>query len=198
MMEKKIALVLLAAGDSRRFGSNKLLSSFNGKPMYRCLTDQLAQLSESLFARKILVTQYEEIAVDLGRQGYVVVRNTQSERGISHSIHLALENLPDEIDAVCFSVCDQPWLQGSTIEALLRGWQTSGRGIGCLSCQGRTGNPVVFSRKYFSQLLSLIGDVGGKVVMKKHLEDVFFYKINNKKELLDIDKNTCHKDMDSL
>lgn len=198
MKEKKIAIALLAAGDSRRFGSNKLVSSFNGKPMYRSLTDQLALLPESLFARKILVTQYEEIAADLGQQGYVVVRNTQCERGISHSIYLALKILPDEIDAVCFAVCDQPWLQGATIEAFMRAWRSSGRGIGCLSFQGRTGNPVIFSRKYFPELFILIGDVGGKTVLKKHLDDVFYFEIENKKELLDIDKNTCHKDIDSI
>lgn len=198
MMKKKFAIALLAAGDSRRFGSNKLMSSINGKPLYCWLAGQLAQLPKHLFVRKILVTQYEEIAADLGQQGYVIVRNTQSTRGISHSIQLALENLPDEADAVCFAVCDQPWLEGATIEAFLRAWQTSKKGIGCLSYRGQTGNPVVFSRKYFPELLSLTGDVGGKKVLKRHLEDVFFFEIENKKELLDIDKNTCHKDRDSL
>lgn len=196
MQEKKLALVLLAAGNSRRYGGNKLLSYVAGKQMYRCLPDQLAQLD--CFTRKILVTQYDEIAADLGRQGYVVVRNTEVWRGISHSIYLALNHVPDDIDAVCFAVCDQPWLRGTTVEAFLKGWRASGKGIGCVSCQGRSGNPVVFSRPYFPKLLALTGDVGGKTVMKKHLDDVFFYEINNKKELLDIDKNTCHKEGDSL
>lgn len=197
-MKKKITLVLLAAGDSRRFGGNKLLSSFNGKPMYRCLTDQLAQLSDSLFDRKILVTQYEEIAADLGGHGYVVVRNTQSTLGISHSIHLALEQIADETAAACFAVCDQPWLQASTVEAFIRAWAASQKGMGCLSCRGCPGNPAVFSRRYFPELLSLGGDVGGKKILKKHLDDVFLFDVKNEKELLDIDKNTCHKDADSL
>lgn len=197
MQEKKLALVLLAAGNSRRYGGNKLLSYVDGKPMYRCLADQLAQLKDC-FTRKILVTRYDAIAADLGRQGYVTVRNTEVWRGISHSIYLALNQVTDDIDAVCFAVCDQPWLRGTTVEAFLKGWQVSGKGIGCLSCQGRTGNPAVFSRLYFPELLALTGDVGGKTVLKKHLDDVFFYEINNKKELLDIDKNTCHQEGDSL
>ena len=40
----KISLILLAAGDSRRFGSNKLLYELHGKPMYRYSVDEVAKL----------------------------------------------------------------------------------------------------------------------------------------------------------
>ncbi len=195
-MSKKIALVLLAAGDSRRFGGNKLLSDVGGIPMYRHLADQVAALPGDLFCQKILVTQYPEIAEDLESSGYEVVENTQSCLGISHSIHLALDHLHKQTDAACFAVCDQPWLRGETIQAFLKQWKHSDKGIGCLGYKDRLGNPGVYSRNYFTELYALSGDVGGKQVLSRHQDDVYLYMVENEKELTDIDKNACHRDGD--
>lgn len=188
--EKCVALVLLAAGDSRRFHGNKLLCTFQGKAMYRHITDQAAQLPEGFFQKKILVTQYPEIAKDLAGKGYEVVMNHDSQLGISHSIHLALQALgqPEpEVDAACFAVCDQPWLRKETIEALLSAWEESGQGLACLCHQGDFGNPAIFARKYWGELLALRGDVGGKRVLRMHLDDLCLYEVEDGKELVDID-----------
>ena len=53
--------------------------------------------------------------------------------------------------------------------------------------KGNLGNPTIFSRKYKDELLNLKGDVGGKFVMKKHLEDLEKLLITDKLELMDID-----------
>lgn len=199
-----VALVLLAAGDSRRFHGNKLLSIFQGKAMYRHIVDQVSQLPEGFFCRKILVTQYPEIAEDLGNEGYEVVENHESHLGISHSIHLALKTLgtpagsaelaePAELavaaeaDAVCFAVCDQPWLRRATIEALFETWEKSGQGLACLCHQGNFGNPAVFERQYWAELMELQGDVGGKRVLRRHLDDLCLCEVEDGKELVDID-----------
>jgi molybdenum cofactor cytidylyltransferase len=87
----KLTLILLAAGDSRRFDGNKLLTPFHGKAMYQYIVEEVAKLPDDLFDKKIVVTQYREIMEDLGKRGYLVVENVQSSLGISHSIHLALE-----------------------------------------------------------------------------------------------------------
>lgn len=186
--EKRVALVLLAAGDSRRFHGNKLLSDFQGKPMYRHIVDQAAQLPEDFFWQKILVTQYPEIAEDLERDGYEVLINRDSQLGISHSIHLALQALgQSEADAACFAVCDQPWLRKETVEELLSAWRDGGQGLACLCHQGDFGNPAVFARKYWKELLDLRGDVGGKRVLRRHLDDLCLFEVEDGKELVDID-----------
>lgn len=186
--EKRVALVLLAAGDSRRFHGNKLLSDFQGKPMYRYIVDQAAQLPDDFFCQKILVTQYQEIAEDMAGDGYEVLINRDSQLGISHSIHLALKALGQaEADAACFAVCDQPWLRRETIEALLSAWRESGQGLACLCHQGDFGNPAIFARKYWKELLDLRGDVGGKRVLRRHLDDLCLFEVEDGKELVDID-----------
>lgn len=188
MEQKHIVLVLLAAGDSRRFHGNKLLTEFRGKPMYRYLIDEIAALPSQLFARKIVVSQYPEILDSLAEEGYETVENNESILGISHSIQLALKQMDGTEDAVCFAVCDQPFLKGKTIEALVTGWSESQKGMGCVSFQGRDGNPTIFSRRYEPALMLLAGDVGGKKVMRQFPDDLFRLEAADGQELEDIDE----------
>lgn len=187
----KLVLILLAAGDSKRFRGNKLLHLFEGKPMYQYLVDEVERLEEcsgELFERKIVVTQYQKIMDDLGVRGYQVVENHESELGISHSIELgilAAEKCGGQ--GFCFAVCDQPYLKGETIQTLVEGFLQSGKGIGCLSCQGELGNPAIFSTRYREELLSLEGDVGGRRVIRKHPEDLYLCEVENGRELVDVD-----------
>jgi molybdenum cofactor cytidylyltransferase len=186
-----LALILLAAGDSRRFGGNKLLHNFRGKSMYQYIVDEVDKLSPDLFDRKVCVTQYEEIGNQLRENGYEVVENKESHLGISHSIHLALNSLKDlEGDwAYCFAVCDQPYLKAMTIEDLVSGWKASGKGIGCLCNLGDLGNPAIFSDRYRQELMELEGDVGGKRVIRRHIDDLYLHEVDDGMELVDIDVN---------
>ena len=86
----KINLILLAAGSSRRFGSNKLLYEFEGKLMYRHIVDEIAKLKDDVFAKKIVISQYNEILSGLSKEGYMAIRNTESQLGISYSIQLGI------------------------------------------------------------------------------------------------------------
>ncbi|MDD3254150.1 MAG: selenium-dependent molybdenum cofactor biosynthesis protein YqeB [Lachnospiraceae bacterium] len=185
---QRIALVLLAAGDSRRFRGNKLLAELDHKPMYRHIADQIAACAPERFAQKLVVSQYPEILEDLNAEGYLAVENRDSSLGVSHSIHLALEHLEKTVTAICFAVCDQPWLTCRTIEGLLAGWERSGKGMGCPTCGGNDGNPAVFSRSYEKALFMLEGDVGGRKVMKRFPEDVYRFAVSDERELADLDE----------
>jgi molybdenum cofactor cytidylyltransferase len=205
LSSKKIALILLAAGNSIRFGGNKLLSAYHNKRMYRHIVDQVEKLEPETFAEKIVVSQYREILEDLAANGYTAVKNPAPEQGISHSIHLGLgvvrslrndeKNEPDAVssgreaavDAVCFAVCDQPDLKAETLAGFIAGWEKSGKTIGCLSHDGIAGNPVIFDVRYADELLTLTGDVGGKRVLKAHPEEVYYHEITDSAELVDID-----------
>jgi molybdenum cofactor cytidylyltransferase len=201
---KKIALILLAAGNSVRFGGNKLLSVYHGKRMYRHIVDQVEKLAPETFAEKIVVSQYREILKDLVEKGYTAVENPAPEQGISHSIHLGLgvvhslreaENESDAasagretvVDAVCFAVCDQPDLKAETLAGFIAEWEKSGKTIGCLSHDGIAGNPVIFDVRYTDELCALTGDVGGKRVLRAHPEEVYYHEITDGAELVDID-----------
>lgn len=182
-----MTLILLAAGDSLRFNGNKLLYEINGKPMYRYVIEAIAQLPEGLFSRKLIVTQYDEIMESMKDSGYKIIANRDSRLGISHSIHLALEELDKEDTDFLFAVCDQPYLQSSTIEALVRGFWESQKGLACLCCRGESGNPAIFSSRYRKKLMELTGDRGGKKIIAAHMSDVFLLETADPRELKDID-----------
>lgn len=186
----ELYLILLAAGDSRRFQGNKLLYPLAGKPMYRYVADEFEGLPGEVFSKKIVVTQYKEIGRDLKGMGYQVIENLHSEWGISYSIRLALESLAGTHGACCFAVCDQPHLKGRSVEELADRWRESGKGIGALCFRGEPGNPVIFSEKYREELLELAGDTGGKRVLKKHMDDVYLHEVESARQLQDIDERT--------
>lgn len=179
----KINLILLASGNSLRFKGNKLLESVNNKPMYMNVVEKIIKLN---FNKIILVTQYEEIKDELSKYPIQVVMNGNSELGISHSIKLGI-NEDAEVDAYMFMVCDQPFISLGSMENLIDRFIKSNKGMACVEHNGSLGNPTIFSRKYKHELLSLNGDVGGKMVMKKHLDDLEKVQIIHEVELVDID-----------
>ena len=195
----KIALIMLAAGNSRRFGSNKLLYEIEGKPMYQHILERLLAVVEvkNVYKKSLpsfrnhkvsvtVVTQYEEIRCEALALGARVYDNPHPDEGISSSMQIGLKaNL--DADACLFTVSDQPWLTKKTILQLLRLLETSGKGIACVSCNGKLGNPCVFTRNYYDQLLSITGDRGGKSVIMANREDTAVLQVDDRRELMDMD-----------
>lgn len=178
----KLALIMLAAGNSRRFGSNKLVYHVEGKEMYLHTLEQLflvkEALQEGVSCQITVVTQYQEITEAAKKMGAHVLLNAHPEEGISSSLKIGLRaNLDSR--ACLFTVADQPWLTAETVECLIREFLESGRDIGCISQDGTPGNPCIFAEKYYQELLMLEGDKGGKKVLKAHPEDVFFLPATN-------------------
>ncbi len=207
----KIAMIMLAAGNSRRFGANKLLYEIDGIPMYRHVLEQLDDtkkkieniyseysdivqlnnlyinnITAKIFCNIIVITQYDAIAEAVKTKEIQVLYNPHPEDGISSSVKIGL-NASLDADAVLFTVSDQPWLTSETICELIHVFLNTSKGIACVSCQGKMGNPCIFDRKYYNELLSLEGDKGGKKVIMKHLDDTQIYEIEAGRELEDID-----------
>lgn len=191
--EKRIRMILLAAGFSRRFGENKLLYPIKGRPMYLWTMERLKEIQkEGLADSLVVVSQYEEILTEAARQGISGVKNLHSERGISSSLQIGLEaagcfKIRDTETYYMFFVADQPFLRKETVENFLADFEKSGKKIGCMSYRKTPGNPVIFHECFVPELMALQGDTGGKKVLKKHLEEVFFYEVQDPGELEDWD-----------
>ena len=184
---EKITLVMLAAGNSRRFGSNKLLYEIDGMPMYlRTLAKLQKAASELGDCEIIVVTQYEEIAAKANTLGVKVLINPQPERGISSSMQIGLATAKDS-SACLFTVSDQPWLTAETIINLVDKFRDEQKGMACTIFGTKTGNPCIFSREYYQELMEITGDKGGKQIINRHPEDVTYFKIEDARELQDID-----------
>lgn len=202
----KINLILLASGFSRRFNGNKLLAELNEKPLYMHIVDKIIELNceeekpDLYFNKIICVTQYEEIEKRLKDTKIHVVRNYNSDLGISNSIKLGI-NYDTEADGYMFMVCDQPFIKKETIIRMIEVFSYGTKGIAAIGRKETTtggekdiiGNPVIFSRKYIDELSALEGDKGGKKVVMKHMDDVEIIEAEDKIELADIDTQEVYE-----
>ena len=179
----RINLILLAAGNSKRFNGNKLLAIYKDKPIYMHIVEKVLGLE---FNKIICVTQYKEIKEALLNTNINVVMNNNSSLGISSSIKLGI-NFDKNADGYMFMVCDQPFISVQTLKSVIDNFINGDKGIVCVGCGDNKGNPVIFSKRYINELLSLEGDSGGKRILKGHLNDLNIVNVDNEIELIDID-----------
>lgn len=189
----KISLIYLAAGNSRRFGTNKLLYPWEGKPLYRHLLDRLVSIAFRHPKWEIIVvTQYPEIAGEVRHMGsslngrICAVISPDSCKGASYSIRAGLGAAVSSEACGCF-VADQPYLSELTAESFLLAMEKDRAGLGCVACKGSRGNPAWFSREYFPELERLKGDQGGRKVLERHLDQAVFFQVSEERELMDVD-----------
>lgn len=180
----KIGCVVMAAGASARFGrENKLLAPFGGKPLYRCA---FAAAAREAFYAVSVVSHYEEILSAAEAEGFIPVYNPAPEDGISLTVSLGLRSLPDA-DALMFLVADQPLLSQTTVSELISFFLEDPASIAAPACGGKRGNPVIFPKAFFPELLALRGDRGGSGVIKAHPDALRLYPLADKRELFDVD-----------
>lgn len=176
-------LIILAAGNSVRFGGKKLLHRIGDRKMYEYALDTALRTGFDT----AVVTQYNEIAEAASKRGFTAIINCFPEHGISYSVRLGTEHFKNK-DALIFAVCDQPYLKPETIQRLADEFERSQLTIARLTDGTHPGNPVIFDKRYIKELLSLSGDTGGKAVIKAHPDEVL-YILANSIELTDIDTN---------
>ena len=181
-MALKTGCVVMAAGNARRFGKNKLAAEVRGRSLIR---RALEAVPPEAFGAVAVVSQYPEV-LDLAESfRFTALRNEHPDWGISHTIRLGLEALGDCAGA-CFLVSDQPLLQRESVRALVELWQSQPDKIAALAHGGVRGNPCLFPARFFPELLELQEDRGGNTVIRRHEEDLILLEVAES-ELTDVD-----------
>ena len=164
-----------------------MLYEIDNKPMYLHTVDKLIDLKKSNenVDEIIFVTKYDKIIDNLKNKDIKVVKNNNSEFGISQSIKLGISNSFN--NAYMFIVCDQPYIKKETINKFINEFIRSKKNLGCVSNDGILLNPTIFTDKYKDKLLKLDGDKGGKKIILKNIDDLFIFDVLEKRELIDID-----------
>jgi molybdenum cofactor cytidylyltransferase len=182
----RIAAIVLAAGRSSRMGArNKLLEPIAGKTMVALVADTALQ---SGAAPVIVVTGFEAAGIEAKMTGLevVVARNAAFDEGLSSSLKAGLSALPPDCDGALILLGDMPAIDASVLGALITAF--TGRDAICVPVHGgRRGNPVLWGRSYFAEMMQLTGDFGAKTLMTLHADRVTEVEVGSEVIFADID-----------
>ncbi|MDD2533680.1 MAG: NTP transferase domain-containing protein [Eubacteriales bacterium] len=189
-MNRHLNIVLMAAGNSVRYGENKLLASIGGRPMYRNIFEHLLHYwqAHTDSCMVTVVSQYDVILEAALQAGCQTVFNPQPKLGISLTIQLGLTTgtSPNEQSGAVFFTADQPFIRYETIRDFLDRAILTPAGLLAAGSPSAPGNPVMFDQHYFAELQKLSGDQGGKMILHAHPDDTEWFFVA-KNELIDID-----------
>ena len=184
-MNEKIGCVIMASGMARRFGSNKLLHDFLGEPVMNRI---LRTMSAAPLAAKVVVTRHPEIRELCDEQNIPVVLHDMPLQSDTVALGVkALQEMCPDMTGCMFAASDQPCLSTESVTELCKSFQREPGQIWRMSWQGTVGNPVVFPKFTFNELLHLPPDKGGGAVIKKHPELVRTVEAKSERDLVDVD-----------
>ncbi|MEE9171079.1 MAG: nucleotidyltransferase family protein [bacterium] len=165
--QKNVAAILLAAGTASRMGrENKLLLKVAGKTILQWSVENvLASKVTQVFV--VAGKGFDEVQRCLSQFEVTVVRNSNYQSGISSSLKAGLKMVASSTDGALFLLADQPKLQPQTLNCFLELFSAGDKKIIAGQYDPITGNPVLFHRKYFNDLLQLHGDVGARALLKR-------------------------------
>ncbi len=184
----KVAGVVLAAGRSTRMGGpNKLLEIVEGRPLVRHAVE--AALGAAL-AEVVVVTGHQGASVKEALDGLPVrfATNLRYTEGLSTSLRAGLKALPDSVDGAVVLLGDMPRVTSALVTRLVAAFDpASGAHVVAPTREGRRGNPVLWGRRFFSELARIEGDVGGRHLLGVHGEAVREVAVEDSGALLDVD-----------
>ena len=168
----KIAAIILAAGQSARFaGGNKLLAEIDGQPLIRHIVTAVAA---SPVDDIVLVIAPDGAAVAAaavpGRWRAIKCQNATD--GLSASLQTGLRSVDANTQGAMIVLADMPRVTTGLLTALC--WEFIGSGCKNIvfpqSATGNQGNPVIWPRALFAELMTLVGDTGGKPILATYAD----------------------------
>jgi molybdenum cofactor cytidylyltransferase len=183
----KVAALVLAAGRSSRMGANKLLAAVEGRPMLRHAVE--AALA-SRAGPVLVVTGHEREGVEAALAGLPVsfVHSPAHAEGLSASLKAGIAALPPDVDAAVVCLGDMPRVAAGVVDRLIESYAPAeGRAVCVPTHAGKRGNPVLWDRRFFAEILDLRGDVGARHLIGAHADQVAEVPVEDAGVLLDVD-----------
>jgi molybdenum cofactor cytidylyltransferase len=185
-MTHQIAAIILAAGASSRMGRPKQLLDWGGRPLVRVVAEQAlaAQLDDVIV---MVGGAGDAVTAALAGLALRVVDNPAYAEGQSTSLRAGVAALGPAVAAAVVMLGDQPFVTAAIVERLIAEWRATGAAIVAPSYRGRRGNPVLFARAIFPELLAVAGDQGARAILAAHAAELRLVPFDDDRPLADID-----------
>ena len=185
---RRLAAVVLAAGRSTRMGGpNKLLAEIRGRPLVRIVVEEaLASHAKPV----IVVVGHQRGEVEKALAGLPVqfVHNPDFAQGLGTSLKAGIAAVPAEADGAIVCLADMPQVDASLLNRLIAAFDPDrGALIVMPTVEGRRGNPVLWSRRFFPDLMAIEGDVGARHFIARYGEAVVEVPLEGRAALVDVD-----------
>ena len=183
---KKIWAIILAAGESKRMGANKLLLPYKKNYIINYVINYInkSQINHSLL---VLGAFREDILKAIEGEQIDVCYNRNYQNGMLSSVQCGIRALPENTDAVMIFLGDQPTNNESVINTLIEEYHSCPKGIVVPVYEGKRGHPLLIDSKYFIEIFNLNPDIGLRELLQKHKDDIRLVKVNEAGILRDID-----------
>jgi molybdenum cofactor cytidylyltransferase len=183
-----IAALVLGAGKSSRMGGpNKLLAEINGKPLICIVVDEALKSH----ARPVIVVtghQRERVEAVLAGLPVQLVHNPHFADGLGTSLKTGIAALPADVDGVIVCLGDMPQVDAAMIDNLIGALDPDkGALVAVPTIDGKRGNPVVWSRRFFPDLMAVEGDIGARHLIGRYGEAVAEVPLAGAGALTDVD-----------
>ena len=182
-----ICAIVLAAGRSRRMGTQKLLLPFAGTTVIGHVVDELLAASVEE-VHVVAGLRAGRIAAELAGRRVHLVTNPDPEAGMLSSVRCGLRALPPECTAALVALGDQPSITSATVDDMVRAFAAADRGILVPVHSGRRGHPLMFAAAYRDEVLTRFDDVGLRGLLRAHPDDVLEWPANSPAVLSDMDR----------
>ncbi len=186
MSQTSVPGIILAAGRSLRMGKNKLLLTFNGKPILQHVIDaaQKSSLSPLIL---VLGADSDTIRLQVDFGTIFVIENENFSRGYGSSLQTGLKALSRPCAGAMFLLGDQPLVTVDTIEKLILAFQKEPERWVAPSWHGQRGNPVITPASWFDKIFALEGDTGPRKHLKDPAANLKLVKVDDRGVVFDID-----------
>ena len=181
-----ICAIVLAAGQSRRMGVQKLLLPFGSKTVIIHIVDQLTASSvDKVYV--VVGSQGERVSRELSGQPVSIVNNSNYKSGMLSSLRCGLHAMAQQCRAVLVVLGDQPSVTTKLIDQMLQTFASTEKQILVPLYNGRRGHPIMFSAAYRKEILTQYDDVGLRGLLHAHKDDIFELSVTAPGVLSDMD-----------
>lgn len=179
--------ILLAAGQGRRYGSNKLIDVVIDKQamLFASAEKMAAVLPGSIV---VISAALHDCRAELEQMHLRVVVNQQPEQGMGSSIACGVR-ASEDANGWFIMLADMPYIKTNTIAQLTARLNSPAKIIAPLLDQQR-GHPVGFGADYKAGLLSLGGDVGARELIDRHRDQLELVPVDDAGVVADIDRSS--------